>query len=101
MSSTDKPLAAALAELEGFAMPARRDDAAIAAGLPALVQHHVALAQPKRLLVLGAGDILPLLGHDPAQSSPGVHSLAALAMHRPVLASFAPGALLARWQLRR
>lgn len=33
MSSTDKPLAQALAELEGFTMPARRDDAAIAAAV--------------------------------------------------------------------
>ena len=33
MSSTDKPLARALTELEGLAMPARRDDAAIDAAV--------------------------------------------------------------------
>jgi uracil-DNA glycosylase len=71
-----------------------------AAGLPAIVQHHVALVRPARLLVLGAGDILPLLGHAPAQASPGVHTLSAGDMTIPALASFAPDALLARWQLR-
>lgn len=45
------------------------DWSAIAArGLGELARHHVALAAPKRLLVFG-GNILPLLGHDPAQSS--------------------------------
>ncbi|WP_347304315.1 hypothetical protein V5740_06840 [Croceibacterium sp. TMG7-5b_MA50] len=69
-------------------------------GLPAIIQHHVALVRPRRLLVLGAGDVLPLLGHDPAQASPGVHTLSACGVASPVLASFAPDALLARWQLR-
>jgi hypothetical protein len=37
-------------------------------GLSQMLQHHVALARPKRLLVLG-NNILPLCGHDPAQGS--------------------------------
>ncbi|KHL25802.1 hypothetical protein PK98_04110 [Croceibacterium mercuriale] len=69
-------------------------------GMDAVLQHHVALAQPQKLLVLGAADILPLLGHDPAQAAPGIHALSAVGMDKPVLASFAPDALLARWQLR-
>lgn len=35
-------------------------------GLGKVVAHHVALAQPKRLLILGR-NILPFCGHDPAQ----------------------------------
>ncbi|WP_121117904.1 hypothetical protein [Croceibacterium ferulae] len=70
------------------------------AGLDAVLQHHVTLARPRQLLVLGAGDILPLLGHDPAQAAPGIHPLSAVGVDKPVLASFAPDALLARWQLR-
>jgi len=70
------------------------------AGLDAVLQHLVTLARPRRLLVLGAGDILPLLGHDPAQATPGIHPLSAVGVDKPVLASFAPDALLARWQLR-
>ncbi len=38
---------------------------AAARGLGELARHHVALAAPRRLLVCG-GNILPLLGHDPA-----------------------------------
>lgn len=37
-------------------------------GLGAVVAHHVALAAPKRLIVLGR-DLSPLLGHDPAQAA--------------------------------
>lgn len=39
-------------------------------GLGAVLAHHVALAGPKRLLVLGRTDVSPLLGHDPAKSAP-------------------------------
>jgi uracil-DNA glycosylase len=50
------------------AMP-HADWAALAArGLGELACHHIALAAPKRLLVLGS-NILPLLGHDPANNS--------------------------------
>ena len=39
-----------------------------AAGLGALVAHHIALVAPQRLITLG-GNVLPLLGHDPAQTT--------------------------------
>ncbi|MBC2666266.1 hypothetical protein H7F51_12125 [Novosphingobium flavum] len=39
-----------------------------AQGLGGVLCHHVRLAAPQRLLVLGSG-ILPLLGHDPAQNA--------------------------------
>jgi len=38
-----------------------------AAGLGAILAHHIALVAPARLLALG-GNILPLLGHEPPQS---------------------------------
>ncbi len=41
------------------------------AGMGEIVAHHVHLAAPKRLIAFGS-NILPLLGHDPAQSA---HSL--------------------------
>lgn len=37
-------------------------------GLDAIVAHHVALVRPKRLIVFG-NNVLPLLGHDPAQET--------------------------------
>ncbi|MBO9499681.1 MAG: hypothetical protein J7496_15255 [Novosphingobium sp.] len=40
----------------------------IAAGLGSIALHHVQLAAPERVLLFGK-DILPLLGHDPAQTS--------------------------------
>ncbi len=40
-------------------------DAIAARGLGLLVRHHIALVAPKRLIVFGS-NILPLLGHDPA-----------------------------------
>lgn len=42
-------------------------------GMGAVLAHHVALARPKRLLVLGRV-ILPLCGHDPAQGAQQLHS---------------------------
>lgn len=40
-----------------------------AAGLGDVLKRHVALAEPKRMLVFGRGDILALLGHDSAQNA--------------------------------
>lgn len=44
-------------------------------GLGAVLAHHVALAAPRRLLVLGQKDISPLLGHDLAQNGPNLRSV--------------------------
>lgn len=46
-----------------------------AAGVGDVLKRHIALAQPKRILVFGRGDILTLLGHDSAQNA---HHLRAL-----------------------
>ncbi|WP_338465996.1 hypothetical protein RXV95_10480 [Novosphingobium sp. ZN18A2] len=41
-----------------------------AGGMGDIAAHHIALASPQRLLVLGRTDISPLLGNDPAKSAP-------------------------------
>ena len=62
-------------------------------GVGDILLHHIPLAAPKRLMVLGTR-ILPLLGHDPAQAAPGVSELAIQPCPVPVLASYAPERLL-------
>lgn len=69
------------------------------AGLGKVLLHHLSLAAPKRLLVLGR-DVLPLLGHDPAQSAPAVSEIAIQAGKLPLLASYQPARLLQRAQWR-
>ncbi len=66
-----------------------------AGGLGRITCHHVALAQPKRLLILGS-DILPLLGHDPAQASPRDNFSEIQGRQLPTLATVAPQFLLAQ-----
>lgn len=68
-------------------------------GLGDVLRHHVALANPARLIVLG-GDILPLLGHDPAQAAPAVSELAIQQRQLPLMSSYAPGRLLDHPRLR-
>lgn len=68
-------------------------------GLGKVLRHHLALAAPKRLLVLGR-DILPLLQNDPAQSAPAANEIAIQADAFPVLASYQPARLLQRAQWR-
>jgi DNA polymerase len=68
------------------AMP-HPDWAALAAqGLDAVLLHHLALAAPQRLLAFG-GNILPLLGHDPAKSPEILLRLNQEGAQVPVLAS--------------
>jgi uracil-DNA glycosylase len=62
-------------------------------GLGDVLLHHLALAAPQRLIVLGR-DVLPLLGHDPAQSAPLVSEMAIQGRKLPLLATYAPGRLL-------
>ena len=55
--------------------------------------HGLALARPKRLIVLGR-DVLPLLGHSPAQRTPAVSELSIQGRSLPLLATYAPDNLL-------
>jgi DNA polymerase len=64
-------------------------------GLAALVQHHVKLAAPKRLIVFGSS-ILSLLGHDPANNPPFLPAVNHEGRNLPLLAAMDLAALLAR-----
>jgi DNA polymerase len=58
-----------------------------------VLTHHVNLAAPKRLLVLGRA-MLPLFGHDPAQAGAKPRRIEVQDCGVPALASFGPEALL-------
>jgi DNA polymerase len=62
-------------------------------GLGEILLHHIRLAEPQRLIVLGMR-ILPLLGHDPAQAAPAVSELTIQGRAVPMLTSYAPDRLL-------
>lgn len=77
------------------------DWAALAAsGMGEVLRHHIALASPERVLVLGR-DVLSLLGHDPAHSAPAVSEVSILSRTVPLLCSYAPGRLLDHPRLRK
>src|SRR5690606_28695652 len=64
-----------------------------ARGYGDVLQHLLALMQPRRLIVFGRG-ILPLLGHSPAQLAPAVSELAIQGRPVPLLWTYAAEALL-------
>ncbi len=64
-------------------------------GLGAVLLHHLALARPQRVLSFGR-DILPLLGHDPAQKPASLREINHHAGSIPVLAERTLDYLLAR-----
>ena len=64
-----------------------------AGGWGEILRHHIALANPARLIVFG-NRILPLLGHDPAQAAPAVSEMEIHGRKMPLLATFAPERLL-------
>lgn len=68
-------------------------------GMGKVLAHHVALARPKRLLVLGRV-ILPLCGHDPAQGAQQLHSFNHEGGRVPALYEAGLERLLGNWQLR-
>lgn len=70
-------------------------DALGAQGLGAVLAHHIHLAAPQRLLVLGSG-ILPLLGHDPAQSAQTSPMFNHEGRRTPMLPAFELAAIAAR-----
>lgn len=72
------------------------DWSALAAnGLGRVLAHHVGLVSPKRLIVLGS-NILPLFGHDPAQTTKPSPFFYHEGRSIPLLGGREPGALLAR-----
>jgi DNA polymerase len=80
-----------------MAMP---DWAGLAArGYGEVLRHHLALAAPARLVVLGR-NILPLLGHDPTQAAPFVDQMAIQDRQLPLMATYAPERLLGNWRWR-
>jgi len=69
------------------------------AGLGEILRHHIALARPERLIVLGRS-IPPLIGHDPAQGTPHAFEIPIDSGAIPALASYAPERLLQQPRLR-
>lgn len=68
-------------------------------GMGALLAHHVRIARPTRLLVLGR-NILPLCGHDPAQGTQKLRSFNHEGGRVPALFTFGLGRLYESWQAR-
>lgn len=68
-------------------------------GMGDVLAHHVALARPKRLLVLGRV-VLPLCGHDPAQGAQKLRSFNHEGGRVPALFEAGLERLLGNWQLR-
>ena len=68
-------------------------------GMGSVVLHHIGLVAPKRLLVFGR-NILPLLGHDPTQSSASLQKIDHQQGTVPVMAGWDLAALLARVKAR-
>jgi uracil-DNA glycosylase len=75
-------------------------DALAARELGKLLIHHVNLARPERLLVLGRA-MLPLFGHDPAQAGAKPRRIALEGCGVPALVTFGPENLLETARFRR
>jgi uracil-DNA glycosylase family 4 len=65
-----------------------------------VLRHHIALAQPKRVLILGR-KMLPLFGHDPAQATPIAGQMTLEGVDVPVLAAVGPETLLDEPRFRK
>ncbi|MXO74173.1 hypothetical protein GRI40_02915 [Altererythrobacter aerius] len=70
-----------------------------AGGMGDVLGHHVALARPKRVLVLGQ-NILPLIGHDPAQGAQNLRTFNHEGGAVPALFEAGPERLLGNGKLR-
>lgn len=75
------------------AMPAPDWPALGKAGIGQVLAHHVALAAPKRLIVLG-GNVLPLIGHESPQRPAVLRTFNHEGVTIPLLASWGLDALL-------
>ena len=69
-------------------------------GLGEVLRHHLTLAAPERLIVLGR-DVSPLLRHDWTQPAPAVDEISIQAGKLPVMTSFSPARLLEQPGLRK
>ncbi len=72
-----------------------------AIGLGAVVMHHVALAMPQRLLVLGKTDISSLITHNPAKNAAILPSVNQEKASVPLALDYALATLLAQPSLKR
>lgn len=72
-----------------------------AAGLGAVVMHHVALANPEKLLILGKTDISSLITHDPANNAAILPRVNQERTSVPLALDFALATLLAQPSLKR
>ena len=70
-----------------------------AAGMDAVVLHHVALAAPKRLLAFG-GNILPLIGHELPKDAPSLREINQSCASVPLLVSEGLDSLMAMPRLK-
>ena len=71
------------------------------AGLGAVAMHHIALAMPQMLLVLGKTDISSLITHDPAKSAALLPSVNQEGASVPLALDYALATLLAQPSLKR
>lgn len=69
-------------------------------GIGELLRHHLALARPDRLIVLGR-DISPLLRHDWTQPAPAIDEIEIQGRKLPVMTSYSPARLLEQPRLRK
>jgi DNA polymerase len=65
-----------------------------------VLRHHIALARPQRVLILGR-KMLPLFGHDPAHATPIAGQIALEGIDVPVLAAVGPETLLDEPRFRK
>lgn len=65
-----------------------------------ILRHHIVLAQPQRVLILGR-KMLPLFGHDPAQATPIAGPMTLEGVRMPMLAAVGPETLLDRPRFRK
>lgn len=72
-----------------------------AAGLADVTAHHIALASPRRLLVLGRSDISSLIPHDPANKAAILPPLNHDGVSLPLASGYGLGAMLAQPVLKR